>query len=128
MLQRIFLDRYWHNERLCLRSLTSHINIYVFECARLASQRTHDAIYCASRLQFVHIRRVFYASGKSLRGLKFERPVRHGAILQLPCPFRPSVYTFVTDISAFTGTNDLIFGILLWHNDLYRVSSFQGLG
>jgi hypothetical protein len=33
--------------------------------------------------------------------------------------------TFVTDISASTGRNDLIFDIWLLHGDLYRVSSFQ---
>jgi hypothetical protein len=33
--------------------------------------------------------------------------------------------TFVTDISASTGRNDLIFDIWLWHGDLYRVSPFQ---
>ena len=38
---------------------------------------------------------------------------------------RPSVHTFVTDISASTGRNDLIFDIWLWHGDLYRVSPFQ---
>ena len=38
---------------------------------------------------------------------------------------RPSVHTFVTDISASTGRNDFIFDIWLWHGDLYRVSSFQ---
>ena len=32
---------------------------------------------------------------------------------------------FVTDISAFTERNDFILDIWLWHNDLYRVSSFQ---
>ena len=51
-----------------------------------------------------------------------------GAILQSPCPsvrpfVRPSVHTFVTDISASTGRNDFIFDI--WHGDLYRVSPFQ---
>jgi hypothetical protein len=41
-------------------------------------------------------------------------------------PFvRPSVHTFVTDISASTGRNDFIFDIWLWHGDLYRVSPFQ---
>jgi hypothetical protein len=49
-----------------------------------------------------------------------------GAILQSPCPFvRPSVHTFVTDISASTGRNDFIFDIWLWHGDLYSVSPFQ---
>ena len=38
---------------------------------------------------------------------------------------RPSVHTFVTDISASTGRNDFIFDIWLWHGDLYRVSPFQ---
>jgi hypothetical protein len=33
--------------------------------------------------------------------------------------------TFVTDISASTGRNDLIFDIWLLHGDLYRVSPFQ---
>jgi hypothetical protein len=33
--------------------------------------------------------------------------------------------TFVTVISAFTGRNDFIFVIWLWHGDLYRVSPFQ---
>ena len=47
---------------------------------------------------------------------------REGAILQSPCP---SVHTFVTDIAASTGRNDLIFDIWLWHGDLYRVSPFQ---
>ena len=32
---------------------------------------------------------------------------------------------FVTDISAFTGRNDFIFDIWLWHGDFYRVSPFQ---
>ena len=51
---------------------------------------------------------------------------RVGAILQSPCPFvRPSIHTFVTDISASTGRNDFIFDIWLWHGDLYRVSPFQ---
>ena len=59
---------------------------------------------------------------------------RVGAILQSPCPsvrlsvrpfVRPSVHTFVTDISASTGRNDFIFDIWLWHADLYRVSPFQ---
>ena len=51
---------------------------------------------------------------------------REGAILQSPCPsVRPSVHTFVTDISASTGRNDFIFDIWLWHGDLYRVSPFQ---
>jgi hypothetical protein len=36
-----------------------------------------------------------------------------------------SVHTFLTDISAFTGRNDFIFEIWLWHGDLYRVSPFQ---
>ena len=41
-------------------------------------------------------------------------------------PFvRPSVHTFVTDISASTGRNDFIFDRWLWHGDLYRVSAFQ---
>ena len=48
---------------------------------------------------------------------------RVGAILQ--SPFRPSVHTFVTDISASTGRNDFIFDIWLLHGDLYRVSPFQ---
>ena len=38
---------------------------------------------------------------------------------------RPSVHTFVTDISASTGRNDFVFDIWLWHGDLYRVSPFQ---
>ena len=38
---------------------------------------------------------------------------------------RPSVHTFVTDISASTGRNDFIFYIWLWHGDLCRVSPFQ---
>jgi hypothetical protein len=38
---------------------------------------------------------------------------------------RPSVHTFVTDISASTGRNDFLFDIWLWHGDLYRVSPFQ---
>ena len=38
---------------------------------------------------------------------------------------RPSVHTFVTDISASTGRNDFIFDIWLWHGDLYRVAPFQ---
>ena len=38
---------------------------------------------------------------------------------------RPSVHTFVTDISASTGRNDSIFDIWLWHGDLYHVSPFQ---
>ena len=38
---------------------------------------------------------------------------------------RPSVHTFVTDISASTGRNDFIFDLWLWHGDLYRVSPFQ---
>ena len=38
---------------------------------------------------------------------------------------RPSVHTFVTDISASTGRNDFIFDKWLWHGDLYRVSPFQ---
>ena len=38
---------------------------------------------------------------------------------------RPSVHTFVTDISASTGRNDFIFDIWLWHGDLSRVSPFQ---
>ena len=38
---------------------------------------------------------------------------------------RPSVHTFVTDISASTGRNDFIFDIWLWHGDLYCVSPFQ---
>ena len=37
----------------------------------------------------------------------------------------PSIYTFVTDISASTGRNDFIFDIWLWHGDLYCVSPFQ---
>jgi hypothetical protein len=49
-----------------------------------------------------------------------------GAILQSSCPsVRPSVHTFVTDISASTGRNDFIFDIWLWHGDLYHVSPFQ---
>ena len=43
-------------------------------------------------------------------------------MLQSPCP---SIHTFVTDISASTGRNDFIFGIWLWHSDLYSVSPFQ---
>ena len=35
------------------------------------------------------------------------------------------VKIFVTDIAAFTGRNDFIFDIWLWHGDLYRVSPFQ---
>ena len=51
---------------------------------------------------------------------------RVAAILQSPCPsVRPSVHTFVTDISASTGRNDYIFDIWLWHGDLYCVSPFQ---
>ena len=59
---------------------------------------------------------------------------RVGAILQSPCPsvrpsvrrfVRPSVHTFLTDISASTGRNDFIFDRWLWHGDLYRVSTFQ---
>ena len=38
---------------------------------------------------------------------------------------RPSVHTFVIDISASTGRSDLIFDIWLWHGDLYCVSPFQ---
>ena len=38
---------------------------------------------------------------------------------------RPSVHTFVTDISASTGRNDFVFDIWHWHGDLYRVSPFQ---
>ena len=38
---------------------------------------------------------------------------------------RPSVHTFVTEISASTGRNDFIFDIWLWYGDLYRVSPFQ---
>ena len=38
---------------------------------------------------------------------------------------RPSVHTFVTDISASTGRNDFIFDIWLWHGDLFHVSPFQ---
>ena len=53
-----------------------------------------------------------------------------GAILQSPCPsvrpfVRPSVLTFVTDLSASIGRIDFIFDIWLWHGDLYRVSPFQ---
>ena len=33
--------------------------------------------------------------------------------------------TFVTDFSAFTWRNDFIFGIWLFHGDLYVVSPFQ---
>ena len=45
---------------------------------------------------------------------------REGAILQSPClSVRPSVHTFVTDISASTGRNDFIFDTWLWHSDLY---------
>ena len=47
---------------------------------------------------------------------------REGAILQ---SVRPSVHTFVTDISASTGRNDFIFDMWLWHGALYRVSPFQ---
>ena len=51
---------------------------------------------------------------------------REGAILQSLClSIRPSVHTFVTDISASTGRNDFIFDIWLWHGDLYHVSPFQ---
>jgi hypothetical protein len=58
---------------------------------------------------------------------KYYTPThRVGAILQSPCRFvRPSVYTFVTDISVFIGRNDFIFDRWLWHGDLYRVSPFQ---
>ena len=35
------------------------------------------------------------------------------------------IKTCVTDISASTGRNDLIFDIWLLHGDLYRVSPFQ---
>ena len=38
---------------------------------------------------------------------------------------RPSVHTFVTDISSSTGRNDFIFDIWLWHGDLFHVSPFQ---
>ena len=38
---------------------------------------------------------------------------------------RPSVHTFVKDVSASTLRNDFIFDIGLWHGDLYRVSPFQ---
>ena len=37
----------------------------------------------------------------------------------------PSVHTFVKDVSAATGRNDLIFDTWLWYGDLYRVSPFQ---
>ena len=56
------------------------------------------------------------------------RPTRRvWAILQSPCPLvvRPSVQTFVADFSAGTWRNDFIFGIWLWHSDLYRVSPFH---
>jgi len=54
------------------------------------------------------------------RGLYCNHPVRPLV--------RPSVHTFVTDISASTGRNDFIFDIWLWHDDLYRVSPFQVYG
>jgi hypothetical protein len=54
---------------------------------------------------------------------------RVGAILQSPCPsIRPSVHTFVTDISASTGRNDFIFDIKLWQGDsLSPCLPFPGL-
>jgi hypothetical protein len=45
--------------------------------------------------------------------------------LAITLSVRPSVHTFVTDISASTGRNDFIFDIRIWHGDLYRVSPFQ---
>ena len=57
---------------------------------------------------------------------KYTPTHRVGAILKSPCPsVRPSVHTFVTDISASTGRNDFIFDIWLWHGDLYHVTPFQ---
>jgi hypothetical protein len=35
------------------------------------------------------------------------------------------IKTFVKDISASTGRNDIIFDIWLLHGELYRVSPFQ---
>jgi hypothetical protein len=47
----------------------------------------------------------------------------------LPCDLEFFMFavikTFVTDISASTGRNDLIFDIWLLHGDLYHVSPFQ---
>ena len=37
----------------------------------------------------------------------------------------PSVHTSIIDFSASTGRNDLIFGMWLFHGDLYRFSPFQ---
>ena len=48
-----------------------------------------------------------------------------GGYIAITLSIRPSVHTFVTDISASTGRNYLIFDIWLWHGDLYRVSPFQ---
>ena len=64
------------------------------------------------------------------KGCNYTPTHRQRAILQSPClsvclSVRPSVHTFVTDISASTGRNDFIFDMWLWHGDLYRVSPFQ---
>ena len=48
-----------------------------------------------------------------------------GGYIAITLSIRPSVHTFLTDISASAGRNDFIFDIWLWHGDLYRVSPFQ---
>ena len=55
----------------------------------------------------------------------FIPPLIEWGYIAITLSVRPSVHTFVTDISASTGRNYFIFDIWLWHGDLYCVSPFQ---
>ena len=83
-------------------------------------------IWCQSHYEITDKNNNVSFEGLAIHTCRYTPSHREGAILQSPCPsVRPSVHTFVTDISASTGRNDFIFDIWLWHNDLYRVSPFQ---
>ena len=72
-------------------------------------------------LSSVHVMKQEISKGRNY----FIPPLRVEAILQSPCPFvRPSVHTFVTDISASTERNDFIFDIWLWHGTVSPLSRF----
>ena len=55
----------------------------------------------------------------------FIPPLVERGYIAITLSVRPSVHTFIKDVSAATGRNDFIFDTWLWHSDLYRVSPFQ---
>ena len=61
---------------------------------------------------------------QSLQIFKFYSGGR-GGYIAITLSVRPSVHTFITDISDSTGRNYFIFDMWFWHGDLYRVSPFQ---